>query len=274
VRELLRRVWVAARRVEEPGKRALRDPLVRLREAALDERSELARRDRPELEPLRTPPEGRVAVAEDLVEDMAPASEVDVRDLRLRLEDGAHQVREVPVERDDLLELVEHDRDAALPLRRDPRGQLEQLLDRVVDVGLPPRRLEHEAERPFVVDLDRRPHAQRAEEARGAIDGDAGRGVELRRDRLCERRREPLLRRRLHQVAVAHEHVGLDRFLRRAENERRLAVAAWRVQDDVLPVHHVARQLAHLVLAIREGGVERERSEDERIRRLIHSYIM
>jgi hypothetical protein len=66
---------------------------------------------------------------------VAAAAEVDVADLRLRLEDGAHEVGEAAVERDDLLELVEHDRDALLPLGRDLGRQLEQALDRRVDVA-------------------------------------------------------------------------------------------------------------------------------------------
>ena len=56
-----------------------------------------------------------------------------MRDLRLLLEDGAHEVGEVAVERDDLLELVEDEHGAAFALGGDPAREREQSLDRVVD---------------------------------------------------------------------------------------------------------------------------------------------
>ena len=135
-------------------------------------------------------------------------------DLRLRLEDGPHQVREAPVERDDLLELVEDDHDAPLALGRELAEQLEQALDRVVDVRRPPACLEGEAERPVVgVDLHRRPDPQAAEEIGSALDHLPDRRVDVRVDRLRESGCESLLRRRPHQVAVADEHPARARAL-------------------------------------------------------------
>ena len=94
-----------------------------------------------------------------------------VPDLGLRLEHGAHRVRELPVERHDLLELVQHEDDATLPFRRELGRQLEQPLDRLVDVLLcdaPPR---SSPEQPVGrVDLHRRDDPQAAEEARGLLE--------------------------------------------------------------------------------------------------------
>src|SRR5204862_7559888 len=104
VRQLLSRVRAAARRLEEAVERIVVDPLVGGREAVADEASELRRRDRSELELLRAPPEGLVLVAEDAVEDVAPAPEVDVRNVRLRLEHRPQEIRVVRAQLDDLLE--------------------------------------------------------------------------------------------------------------------------------------------------------------------------
>ena len=92
--------------------------------------------------------------------------------LGLRLEDGAHQVRETLVERQDLLELVEDHHDAPLPLGRQLPEQLEQTLDRLVDVLAPAPRLEAEPQAPVRrIDLHRRLHAEAAEEVDGTFEG-------------------------------------------------------------------------------------------------------
>ena len=57
-----------------------------------------------------------------------------MRDLGLLLEDRAHQPRQPRVDVDDLLELVEHERDLALAVGAELGRQLEQALDRRVDV--------------------------------------------------------------------------------------------------------------------------------------------
>src|SRR5581483_12184035 len=112
-----------------------------------------------------------VPVVEDALEQVPLAAEVDVAHLRLCLEDGAHQVRELLVDREDLLELVEDDHDAALALGRELAEQLEQALDRVVDVAAAPARMEGEPQRAVArVDLDRRPDAEPAEELRRPLD--------------------------------------------------------------------------------------------------------
>ena len=103
-------------------------------ESLADERGEVLRGDHPELELLRAAPEGLVGVVEEPFHHAPLAAEIDVRDLGLRLEDGAHQGREVRVELDHLLELVEHDADAPVSLRRELGRKLEELLERRVDV--------------------------------------------------------------------------------------------------------------------------------------------
>ena len=57
-----------------------------------------------------------------------------MRDLRLLLEDRAHQPRQPRVDVDHLLELVEHERHLALALGAQLARQLEQPLERGVDV--------------------------------------------------------------------------------------------------------------------------------------------
>ena len=62
-----------------------------------------------------------------------------MRHLGLRLEDGAHEPRQVRVDVDDLLELVEDERDLPAALRGELARQLEQALERCVEVlRLPP----------------------------------------------------------------------------------------------------------------------------------------
>jgi hypothetical protein len=151
---------------------------------------------------------------------VALAAQVDVAHLGLSLEDGAQQVREALVEREDLLELVEDDHDAAPPLRRELAEQLEQPLDRVVDVLLPPTGLEAEAQAAVGrIDIHDRDDPKPAEEVRRPLERLAdGRG-DVCVNRLRERGCEALLRRRLHQVAVADERLLLQSLLGGAEHQ-------------------------------------------------------
>ena len=68
-------------------------PAVALLEPGAARSPELVLVDPAELDLLRAPPEGLVTVVEDRRQHVAPASEVDVADLALRLEDRAHEVR-------------------------------------------------------------------------------------------------------------------------------------------------------------------------------------
>ena len=77
---------------------------------------------------------------------MALAAEVDVRDLGLLLKDGAHDLREVRIDVDDLLELVEDERDPPIPLTAEPAGQLKEMFEGRIDVVPTPPGCEREAE--------------------------------------------------------------------------------------------------------------------------------
>ena len=59
---------------------------------------------------------------------VALVTEVEMRDLWLLLEDGAHQAREVRIDVDDLLKLVQYQHDGALALAGELPRQLEQPL--------------------------------------------------------------------------------------------------------------------------------------------------
>ena len=74
---------------------------------------------------FRAPPEGLVLVVEDALEHVALAPQVHVRDGGLCLEDGSHEPRQVGVDVDDLLELVEDERDLPSALRGELARQLE-----------------------------------------------------------------------------------------------------------------------------------------------------
>ena len=93
------------------------------------------------------------------------------------------------------------------------------------------------------VDLDRRADAQAAEELGGLLERVADGRRDVRVDGLGERGREALLRRGLHEVDVADEELLGDRRLGRLQDERRLAVAARRIDEDVLAVAHVCEEL-------------------------------
>ena len=193
---------MAACRLEQAGERVVVDRLLGLLEAVAQEAGELGRRDRTDLETLGAAPERLVRVVEDPLEDVPLAPEVDVRHLGLLLEDRPHQVGVVAVDRDDLLELVEHEGGAAAPLGGDLAGKHEERLDRVVDRGPAPARVEDEAQAPVDrVDLHRRRDAEPAEEPRRPLDRLAGGRLQVAVDGLGEGGGEALLRRRPHQVA-------------------------------------------------------------------------
>src|SRR5207302_5954416 len=133
VAELLRRVGMPERHAEHALDDDRIDRPASLLELFLDVDAKERRRDDVEHHPLRAPPEGLVLVREDPLQHVALASEVDVRDVGLGLEDGAHEPRELPVDVDDLLKLVEDERHLPPPLRAELAGKLEQALERRVD---------------------------------------------------------------------------------------------------------------------------------------------
>ena len=160
------------------------------------------------------------------------------------------------IERDHLLELVEDERDASVPLRREARRQLDEGLDRRVDVGDVVACAEREAEARVVrVDRDRRLDAQAAKEREPAFARADQRRRDVLVDRLGETRCQPLLRRGRHQVDVGDEDAPAQQLLDRTEHERRLPVPPRAEDHDVLAVAHVRDELRKLALAVGESLV-------------------
>src|SRR5205807_9180383 len=75
VREFLGSVRLAAGGLQQAYERVVGDRPAGLAEARPDEGGELGRDDRPQLEPLRTSPEGLVANVEDQLQDLPLAPE-------------------------------------------------------------------------------------------------------------------------------------------------------------------------------------------------------
>ncbi len=101
----------------------------------------------PSVDLLGAAPEWLVLVVEDPLHHVTLAAEVDVRDLGLLLKDRAHQLQQAGVDLGDLLELVEHERDAPVAFGGKASGEREQPFERGVDV-LPARaRVEAEGDR-------------------------------------------------------------------------------------------------------------------------------
>ena len=82
-------------------------------------------------------------------------------------------------------------------------------------------------------------------------------------DRARELLRERGRRRRGHQVDLRDQRLLGRQLLRRAPHQRRLAEAAQREDDDVLPVANVGLELGDLRLAVGERLIERERAVAE-----------
>jgi hypothetical protein len=252
--------------LEDPVADHLLDPPAGVLEAPGDEVAEGLGGDRPQLELLGAAPERLVRVVEDPLHHVALAAEVEVRDLGLLLQHRAQELGELRVELDDLLELVEDQQRAALALGGDLGDELEQALERRIDVLRLVAGGEAEAQRAGVrVDCHRRHDPQPAEDARAEV----LRARERSRDVVVDRRRELLgellLRRRLHEVDLADEHAVADEALLDAVDERRLAEAPRREDHDVLAIAGVREQLRDLVVAVGERLVAGEGAEAERV---------
>ena len=165
-----------------------------------------------------------------------------------------------------LLELVEDEHHAAAAVGRELRRQLEQALERLVQVLGATRRAERERRRSVErVDRHDRDDAEAGEDPKAVPRPDERRG-DVVVDRPREPRGELLLRRGLHQVDLGDQDVLGHQLLRDPPQERGLAVAARGDERDVLAVLEVAAELAHLVLAVGERLVEREVAEREGVR--------
>src|SRR4051812_11994534 len=266
VAQLLRRVRVAAGDVHDGVDHGRVGLAVRRREALGDERAEQRGRDDAELELLGAAPEGLVGIVEDPLHHVAPAAEVEVRDVGLLLKDRAQKLRQVRIERDDLLELVEDEQRAPLALGGDLGDELEQAFERRVDVGGRMGGAEREAQRAGVrVDRHGRDDPQPAEDPRGEALRPGQRAGDVLVDGGRELLGELLLRRRAHEVDLRHEHLLAHEALLDAVDERRLAEPARGGDDDVLAVARIGQQLRDLGVAVGERLVAGEGAEAEGI---------
>ena len=191
-----------------------------------------------------------------------------MRDLGLELEDGAHQLRELGVDVDDLLELVEDERDLSPALCGELAGKLEEPLERRVEILWLAARVEAEAElaarsgRRSRSGVIRRPEKTRSRSR-------ARKSVEARSSWIVSASfsaRRSVVGVVMRLTWATSTSCG-DRLLRHAPHERRLAVAPRGEDDDVLAVQDVGQELLDLGFAIGEGLVEGERAVAERVRR-------
>ncbi len=206
VGQLLRGVGVAAGDLEQLPDSRLLDVTPGSPEPACNEGREGAWLDRPQLDRLRTAPERLVGVAEDLRHDVALAAEVDVRHLGLLLEDRAQEPRQFGIDLHDLLELIEDQRGSPPTCPAELGRQVKQALQRRVDVGVAPAEGEAEPERAVLgVDRDGGLDLQAPKRGEGPLPDPLERRGDLLVDRAGERRRQPLLVRRRHQVDLGHQ---------------------------------------------------------------------
>jgi len=105
---------------------------VRCSTAFADERRECGSGYNTQWQRTRGPIQGLVLIGEDPAHEMLTAPQEDVRDVSLRLENRAHQCRQVWVDFDDLLELVQDKHDAALALVSHRLREFEQPLEEVL----------------------------------------------------------------------------------------------------------------------------------------------
>ena len=127
-------------------------------------------------------------------------------------------------------------------------------------------RAEAEAERAVLgVDGHHGHDAETAEDLRRSFADSEQRRRDLLVDRLRELLGKPLLRRRPHQIDLGDQHVLPEEVLRRPPNERRLAEAARREDDDVLAVEDVTLEFGELGLAVGERVIEGQVAEAEGI---------
>ena len=128
-------------------------------------------------------------------------------DLGLLLKYRAHQLGQTGIDLDDLLKLVEHERDAPLTLDGEASGKREQPFEGGVDVLSARARVEAEGDR-AVLGID--PHhwgdAQAGEHPQALACAKQARG-DLLVDRSGELLGKLLLCRRPHQIDLRDEHV-------------------------------------------------------------------
>src|SRR5689334_10657810 len=185
-------------------------------------------------------------------------------DLRLPLKDGAQELGQVGVDRNDLLELVHDQGDAMATRPTQLGGQFEQPLERRVDISRSLGHAEAEGERAIVgVDVDRRLNLQPTKRSEGALAHPLDGGGDLLVDRSREGGGEALLAGRRHQVDLDDEYALRGEGARCPPNERGLAKATGSEDDHVLSVADVVRELAQLRFTVGKSLVEREGAKAE-----------
>ena len=192
--------------------------------------------------------------------------EVDVRDVSLRLEGRPHERRQPRVDVEHFLKLVEHERDRAPAFGGQLGRQLEDPLQRRVDILGGVTGGEAERHRAVVgIERHHRSDPESPEELRRTVARPQERAGDVLVDRRGQLRGELLLRRGLHQIHLRDQDALPRQLLRRPEDERRLAVPARGEDDDVEPVADVRLELTQLVVPVGERRVEGEIAEVERI---------
>src|SRR6266540_1015478 len=96
--------------------------------ALADEHRELGRRNDPERQRACRAIQRLIPIGKDLPHEVLTAAQKDVCDIGLRLKNRAQERRQMLVDVDDLLKLVQNEHDAALALTCDALRQFEQLL--------------------------------------------------------------------------------------------------------------------------------------------------
>ena len=175
--ELLGRVGMPVGEVEQSHEGIVVDVPLRPGESVADVRTQRIVRQPADDHLPRAAPERLVPVVEQRVEHVALAPQVHVGDLGLRLEHRPHPVRQRLVQAGHLLELVEDEGRPLAALGADPAGELEEAVDRVVDVLAASARREREPDVALDrVDLHRRSHPQRSDERGRAVEELTGGG--------------------------------------------------------------------------------------------------
>src|SRR5581483_9245505 len=167
----------------------------------------------------------------------------------------------------DLLELVEDEGHTPSALCGELGRELEQSLERGIDVRRRETGAEPEPNTTVLgVDRDGRTDSQSPEDVGRALARPHQRRRDLVVDRLGQPRREQLLRRGPHQVDLRDERLAAgDELAARPPHEGALAVPTWGEHHDVLAVPNVGGQLTELELSVREHLVERQIAEIEGI---------
>jgi hypothetical protein len=193
----------------------------------------------------------------------------NVPDGPLLLHRRAQRVLDVRVvEGGDRLKFVERDRHAPAPDLGDPSRQREDLFGKSRGVARGADRRKGDRQGGIAGRMRVQPKLRMngrqqlggpaAEAARRRVSAEQRAGVRLEKPDVGARGRDGDLDR--------EDPPGREAF-QDATDQRRLAVAPWRDEEDLLPLAEVAREAVALLLAVGEGGGGHDFAVDERVRR-------